>query len=124
MLSCKRIKCQWWFRNDSICMNKNRMDGISRMWRSFAWKKTFAENERKSVSDLCKIGNTIQNRNIVFERERERSGISKKRTVGTMKRVICEVKLIDRKNAKELMQILGITVSFAKMLAVNNFGVF
>ena len=32
--------------------NKNRMDEILRMWRSFVGKKVFVEDERKSVSDL------------------------------------------------------------------------
>ena len=35
-------------------MNKKWMDEISGTWRSFVWK-IFVDDERKSVSDLCKI---------------------------------------------------------------------
>ena len=56
-------------------MNKNRMDEISRIWRSFV-EKVSIEGEKESVSDLCKIGNTTWKRNMVFGRKK--SGVIKK----------------------------------------------
>ena len=64
--------------------------------------ESFVENERESVSDLCKIGNTTRKQNMVIKRKR--SGIIK--SYGKSHK--SGVKLIDR-NTKKLMQMLVIT---------------
>ena len=39
-----------------------------------AWKMIFVEDERKSVKDLCKIGNAIpKQRNMVFGKKEKRN---------------------------------------------------
>ena len=51
------------------------MAEISRMWKSFAWKKVFVKDEKEIVWDIFKIGNIWKQR-MMFERKR--SGIIKK----------------------------------------------
>ena len=81
---------------------------------SFVWKKVFVENERESVSDLSKIGNTIiRKRNMVFERKR--SGIIKKNRKSII-RALSGVKLIDRNNTKELMRMLDVAVPIERLV--------
>ena len=72
--------------------NKNWMDEISRMRRSFVWKKVFVKLKRENVTSLCKIGKTICKRNMVL---REREVELLKRTERDMIRAMCRVKLID-----------------------------
>ena len=46
------------------------------------------------------------------------------RTERTLIRAMCEVKLIDRKNTKELMQMLGVAVSVERMIRTAAMGTF
>ena len=45
------------------------MDKIQRMWKVTLWEKVFVKNERKDLSDLCKISNAVWERDVVSERE-------------------------------------------------------
>ena len=78
------------------------------MWLRFVWK-VFIKDE--SVSDLCKIGNTTWKRNTLFKRSE-----TIRKTERATIRVKCRMKLIDRKNTKELMQMLGVAVPIERMV--------
>ena len=47
------------------------------MWKSSVWKKVFVKDENESLSNLCKIGNTVWKQNMVFEKKRSGKGIEK-----------------------------------------------
>ena len=45
------------------------MDKISRMWGVTLSKKVLIKNERKDLSELCKISNAVWERDVVFDGE-------------------------------------------------------
>jgi len=41
------------------------MSEVQRMWRAVVWEKIFVKDERKDLSNLCKIGYVVWKRNMV-----------------------------------------------------------
>ena len=86
------------------------------MRRVVTWEKVFFENERDGISYLRKISNVIGSETWCF-RESE-TGILR-RTERAMVRPMCGVKLEDRKNMEELMEMLGLKETLDRMAKAN-----
>jgi len=69
LLFGRQNKCWWRVQVSSDSKSKNRMGEVQGMWRAVVWEKIFVKDERKDLSDLCKIGYVVWQRNMVHEGE-------------------------------------------------------
>ena len=83
------------------------------------YERRFALKTKGEVYRICVRSAILHGNETWCLRERE---VKLLRTERAMIRAMCGVKLIDQKNTKELIQMLGVTVSMLRAAAVRWYG--
>ena len=93
------------------------------MFRAAIWKNVFVKDEKKDISELCKIGNAL----LGATHDLRKNEIAFLRTQKALIRAMCKVMLIKKKRSQELMNLLGLEmlwVDWPGQVECNGMGIF
>ena len=82
------------------------------MWVVTLWEKVFVKNERKILSELCKINNAVWGKTWCL---RKNEIAILRRTEKAIMKARCGVKLIEKKTSQELISLLGLMDTLGKL---------